>query len=171
MITITEAGSFGNEGYGANIQFTNLADFMRKLNLVADEYPKTTEKHLRNIGNLLKRKVSRNTPVGKTAEKYEVKWGRNAGKKRKSKTKLKNSWSGTIVGTSGSELEYQLRSKSKRYHLVERGHYLVFFGKHTNRFVQGKFFFKRTVEEFERSDIVEREMRKMFQEIQRRLEG
>ena len=167
MISITE--SFNEDG--ANIRFTNLADFMRRLNLVANEYPKTTEKHLRAIGNRLKRAARANTPVGKTDEKYKIKYGKNAGKMRRSKVKLKNTWSGKTVGTAGSELEYQLRSKSKRYHLVERGHYLVFMGKRTNRFVQGKFFFEKTVAEFERSDAIEREMRKMFQDIQRRLEG
>ena len=164
MITIPGGGS------GAEVRI-DFSEFLRKLNLVANEYPKTTEKHLRAIGNLLKRKVKANTPVGKTEEKYKIRWGKNAGKERKSKVKLKNTWSGKTVGTSGENLEYQLRSKSKRYHLVERGHYLVFMGKRTNRFVQGKFFFKRTVEEFERSDNVERQIKKMFQEIQRRLEG
>lgn len=169
MIDIRETS--GYRGNGADLRFTNLADFMRKLNLVANEYPKTSEKHLRAIGNQLKKAARKNTPVGKTADKYTVKYGKNAGKSRKSKIKLKNTWSGKTVGSAGENLEYQLRSKSKRYHLVERGHYLVFMGKRTNRFVQGKFFFEKTVMDFERSDAVEREMRKMFQEIQRRLEG
>ena len=159
------------DGDNAAIRFTNLADFMRKLNVVANEYPKTTEKHLRAIGNKLKKEARKNTPVGKTSEKYTVKYGKNAGKSRRSKIKLKNTWSGRTTGTSGSELEYQLRSKSKRYHLVERGHYLVFMGKRTNRFVQGKWFFEKTVQAFERSNAVEQEMQKMFKEIQRRLEG
>ena len=156
----------GRRSGGADVRFTNLADFLRKLNVVANEYPKTTEKHLRAIGNVLKRKVKANTPVGQTGEYYY-----KGNKKRKSKVKLRNTWSGKTVGTSGTDLEYQLRSKSKRYHLVERGHYLVFMGKRTNRFVQGKFFFKRTVEEFERSDTIERQMQKMFREIQKKLEG
>ena len=159
------------DGDSAWISFTNLQEFMQKLNLVANEYPKTSEKHLRAIGNQLKRAARKNTPVGKTSDKYKIKYGRNAGKSRRSKIKLKNTWSGRTVGSAGENLEYQLRSKSKRYHLVERGHYLVFMGKRTNRFVQGKFFFEKTVTEFERSDAVKREMRKMFQEIQRRLEG
>ena len=159
------------DGDSAGIRFTNLQDFMRKLNTVAKEYPKTTEKHLRAIGNVLKRKARANTPVGSTKDRYVIKHGKNAGKSRRSKVKLRNTWSGKTVGVSGDNLEYQLRSKSKRYHLVERGHYLVFMGKRTNRFVQGKFFFEKTVEEFERSDAIEQQMRKMFQEIQRKLEG
>lgn len=158
--------SFGGRGDGVDLHFVNLEDFMRKLNRVANEYPKTTEKHLRAIGNRLKRAAKANTPVGKTDE-----FIKKNGKQKKSKIKLKNAWSGKTVGASGASLEYQLRSKSKRYHLVERGHVKVIFGKRTAGFVQGKFFFKRTMEEFERSNAVEREMKKMFREIQKRLEG
>lgn len=158
--------SFGGRGDGVDLHFVNLEDFMRKLNRVANEYPKTTEKHLRAIGNRLKRAAKANTPVGKTDEFIFKR-----GKKRKSTVKLKNTWSGKTVGASGANLEYQLRSKSRRYHLVERGHAKVIFGKRTAGFVQGKFFFKRTMEEFERSNAVEQEMKKMFREIQKRLEG
>lgn len=158
--------SFGGRGDGVDLHFVNLEDFMRKLNRVANEYPKTTEKHLRAIGNRLKRAAKANTPVGKTDE-----FIKKSGKQKKSKIKLKNAWSGKTVGASGASLEYQLRSKSKRYHLVERGHVKVIFGKRTAGFVQGKFFFKRTMEEFERSNAVEREMKKLFREIQKRLEG
>lgn len=163
--------SFGGRSDGADLHFVNLEDFMRKLNRVANEYPKTAEKHLRAIGNLLKKQVREATPVGKTNEKYTIKWGKNAGKERKSKVKLKNTWTGKTVGTSGADLEYQLRSKSKRYHLVERGHVKVVFGKRTTGFVQGRFFFRDTKEKFERSNAVEQEMKKMFREIQKRLEG
>lgn len=157
---------FSGTNDGIDLHFVNLDEFMRKLNRVANEYPKTTEKHLRAIGNKLKKAAKANTPVGKTDE-----FIKKNGKQKKSKIKLKNAWSGKTVGTSGANLEYQLRSKSKRYHLVERGHFLVFMGKRTNKFVQGKFFFKRTMEEFERSNAVEREMKKMFSEIQKRLGG
>lgn len=154
------------EGHGANLRFINLSDFMRRLNIVANEYPKTAEKHLRAIGNKLKGKVRANTPDGKTADHYF-----KGNKRKKSKVKLKNTWTGKTVGTSGEDLEYQLRSKSKRYHLVERGHVKVIFGKRTAGFVQAKFFFAKTVEEFERSVAVGKEMNKMFREIQKRLEG
>lgn len=162
--------SFGGRGDGVDLHFVNLEDFMRKLNRVANEYPKTTEKHLRAIGNRLKKAAIANTPVGKTDEFMRFKRTKS-GKKKKNTAKLKNAWSGKTVGASGASLEYQLRSKSRRYHLVERGHVKVIFGKRTAGFVQGKFFFKRTMEEFERSNAVEREMKKMFREIQKRLEG
>lgn len=179
--------SFGGRSDGADLHFVNLEDFMRKLNRVANEYPKTTEKHLRAIGNLLKRQVIAATPVGKTGDRYGIKNDKgdivNTSEKtivndkgktvktRRSKVKLKNTWSGKTVGTSGADLEYQLRSKSKRYHLVERGHVKVVFGKRTTGFVQGRFFFRDTKEKFERSNAVEQEMKKMFREIQKRLEG
>ena len=159
-----------NTGDGVDI-YIDFASFRRKLDKVANEYPKTTEKHLRAIGNRLKKAVKENTPVGRTDEKYEIKWGKNAGKMRKRKVKMRNTWSGKTIGTSGANLEYQLRSKSKRYHLVERGHVKVFFGKRTRGFVQGRFFFAKTKAEFERSEAVEREIKKMFFEIQKRLEG
>ena len=88
MIDITEV--WDSDGNGANLRFTNLAEFMRKLNLVANEYPKTTEKHLRAVGNKLKTMARKNTPVGKTAERYIVKHGKHKGKSRRSKIKLKN---------------------------------------------------------------------------------
>ena len=154
----------GFDGDNATIRFTNMQEFLQRLNQVANEYPKTTEKHLRAVGNVLKRKVRAKTPDGSTKEYYF-----KSGKKKKSKSKLRNSWSSKIVGTSGEKLEYQLRSKSKRYHLVERGHMLVFMGHPTNRFVQGKWFFESAVTEFESGGYIDRQMQKLFDEIKRKL--
>ena len=170
MINISETS--GYQGSGANISFTNLDEFMESLQKVANDYPKTAERHLRAIGNQLRRAARANTPNGATSGSYDIKDEHgNKIKTRRSKRKLMNTWTGKIEGARGEDLEYKLRSKSKRYHLVERGHYLVFMGKKTYTFVQGKWFFKRTVEEFKSSDKVAREMEKFMNEIKQRIEA
>ena len=170
MININETS--GYQGSGANISFTNINEFMSKLNKVARDYPKTSEKYLRLIGNQLRKAAKKNTPDGATSGSYDIKDEHgNKIKTKRSKRKLMNTWTGKIEGARGEDLEYKLRSKSKRYHLVERGHYLVFMGKKTYTFVQGKWFFKRTVEEFKSSDKVAREMEKFMNEIKQRIEA
>ena len=170
MINIS--GTSGYQGQGANIHFTNLDEFMQRINEVAKNYPKTSEKYLRAIGNQLRKAAVKNTPDGATSDTYDIKDEHgNIIKTKKSKIKLKNRWAGKVVGARGEDLEYQLRSKSKRYHLVERGHYLVFMGKPTHTFLLGKWFFRRTVEEFKSSDKVAREMEKFMNHIKQRIEG
>ena len=76
---------FSGTNDGIDLHFVNLDEFMRKLNRVANEYPKTTEKHLRAIGNKLKKAAKANTPVGKTDE-----FIKKNGKQKKSKIKQSN---------------------------------------------------------------------------------
>lgn len=150
----------------ADITFHGVEEFMRKLKEIADKYPKTAEKHLRAVGNKLKRRAIENTPDGKTSATYT-----KNGKTRKSKTKLKNSWTAKVIGFRGHSLEYQLRSKSKRYHLVERGHIQKTPGGRITGFVQGRFFFKRTVEEFKSGNEIQKQMEKFMREVQRKAGG
>ncbi|MBP3722456.1 MAG: HK97 gp10 family phage protein [Selenomonadaceae bacterium] len=170
MIGISEIS--GYQGTGANVRFTNLDEFMQKINEVARDYPKTSEKYLRILGNRLRKAVINKTPDGATSGSYDIKDEHgNTIKTKKSKIKLKNTWAGKVVGARGEDLEYQLRSKSKRYHLVERGHYLVFMGKKTGRDVEGRWFFKKAVNEFKTSDQVNRVMEQFMNMIKKRIEA
>lgn len=145
------------------VRFEGYDEFVRRLEEIANDYPKLAEKHLRMIGNRLKRKVQAATPVGKTAETYTKR-----GKTRKSKTKLKNSWTAKVIGFRGHSLEYQLSSKSRRYHLVERGHTQTTPGGRVTGFTQGKFFFKKTVDEFKSGGEIKKQLEKFMREIQRK---
>lgn len=148
------------------VRFEGLDEFMERMKLIADQYPQTAEKHLRRVGAKLKKKVEENTPVGKTADTYT-----KSDKKRKSKVKLKNSWTAKVIGFKGHSLEYQLRSKSRRYHLVERGHVQKTPKGRITGFTQGKFFFKKAVEDFKSSGEVRKQLEKFMQEIQRKAGG
>lgn len=150
----------------ADITFHGAEEFMRKLKEIADAYPKEAEKHLRAVGNKLKKRAEENTPVGKTAATYTKR-----GKTRKSKTKLKNSWTAKVIGFRGHTLEYQLRSRSRRFHLVERGHIQKTPRGRVTGFTQGKFFFRRTVDEFKSGGEIRKQMEKFMREIQRKAGG
>ena len=150
----------------ADITFHGTEEFMQKLKQIADEYPKVAERHLRAVGNKLKKKAEENTPEGKTKATYTRK-----GKTRKNKTKLKNSWTAKVIGFRGHSLEYQLRSRSRRFHLVERGHVQKTPGGRVTGFTQGRFFFKRTVDEFTSGGEIRKQMEKFMREIQRKAGG
>lgn len=150
-----------------NLHFVNLDDFINKLLQVSQEYPDLSQKYLRRIGNTLKRAAIASSPVGKAPNQV---WDWKTRKFKTNRKKLKQSWTGKIVGSSGPESEYQLRSKAPHYHLVERGHMLEIKGKYKG-FVQGKYFFKRTVENFERSNEIRQELTKFMEEVKRKIEG
>lgn len=151
---------------GANLTFNGMEEFTQKLKLIADAYPKTSERYLRAAGNKLRKQAKANTPSGKTEETYT----KNE-KEHKSKIKLKNSWTAKVIGFRGHSLEYQLKSRSRRYHLVERGHVQVTPGGRVTGFTQGKFFFKRSVDEFEASGEIKKQMDKFMRAIKRKLGG
>lgn len=157
------------------IRFEGLDEFMRNIEAIADQYPQTAEKHLRRVGNRLRRKVIQNTPMGKTDEEYKKEVRHGFGNyevvKRRSKIKLKNSWTAKVVNFRGHSLAYQLRSKSRRFHLVERGHVKVTPGGQVRGFVQGRFFFKNAVDEFTSGGEIRKQMEKFMREIQRKAGG
>ena len=151
----------------ADLHFVNLDDFINKLIRVGEEYPDLSQKYLRRIGNTLKRSAIAASPVGKAPTQV---WDWRKQKNKTNRRKLKLSWTGKIVGSSGPELEYQLRSKAPHFHLVERGHILEIKGKYKG-FVQGKYFFKRTVGNFERSGEIRQELTKFMEEVKRKVEA
>lgn len=156
----------------ADITFRGTEEFMQKLKQIADEYPKVAERHLRAVGNKLKKRAEENTPVGKT-KKTKLKKNRRTGevKEVKNTTKLSQSYTAKVIGFRGHSLEYQLRSRSRRFHLVERGHVQKTPGGRVTGFTQGRFFFKRTVDEFTSGGEIKRQMEKFMREIQRKAGG
>lgn len=134
----------------ADFYFENLDEFKDKLNQVVEEYTETAEKHLKRAGNKLKKLAKENTPVGETG-------------------KLSKSWNGKITGISTDEIQYELKNKSKVYHLVERGHVQKDRKGNTIGFTQGKHFFDKTMQEFQNSDAMQEELQKFFDEIKNKL--
>jgi hypothetical protein len=135
----------------ADFYFENLDEFQQKLNSVVNEYTETAEKHLKRAGNKLKKLAKENSPIGETG-------------------KLSKSWNGKITGISTDEIQYELKNKSKVYHLVERGHIQKDRKDNTIGFVQGKRFFDATMQEFEKSDVMKEELQKFFDDVKKKLD-
>ena len=135
----------------AEFYFENLDEFRDKLDSVVEEYTETAEKHLKRAGNKLKKLAKENSPIGETG-------------------KLAKSWNGKITGLSTDEIQYELKNKSKVYHLVERGHVQKDHKGNAIGFVQGKHFFDATMQEFENSDVMQTELEKFFNDIKKKLD-
>ena len=116
---------------------------------LCDVYLDTAEKHLKKAGNKLKSTAKNNTPDSGFDHKK----------------KLKDSWRGEIQGYGANDLEYQLRNTAPHYHLVERGHKQVGRDGKTKGFVQGKFFLEQSVQEFNSSGEMEKEIEKLASEL------
>ena len=129
---------------------------------VINEYPGTAEKYLRKTGNKLKNTAKAATPVGD---------GMYRGKKVKH---MKDRWKAEVKGTSGTDLEYQLRSTAPHFHLVERGHVQTTpSGKYPangHGYVQGKYFFERSEKEWEASGDLEKNFDKMVGDFKKKVE-
>lgn len=136
--------------------------FDKDIRETINEYPGTAEKYLRKTGNKLWRMAKKATPVGP---------GMYRGRKTKH---MKDMWRHTVVGTSGTELEYQLRSTAPHFHLVERGHQMVTpSGKYPangHGFVQGTHFFEKTEMEWEASGDMEKQFEKLVDDLKKKVE-
>ena len=147
-----------------DIRFENFDEFVRRLQDVGREFPKTTEKYLRRTGNKLKSEAKKNSPVGKSENRIT----RN-GKSRVNKRKLKNSWTSQVKFDTLTQ-EYRLRSRAPHYHLVERGHNLIVRGRDKGH-RPGKRFFQRTAENFSSGGELRRQMESFMNEIRSKIEG
>lgn len=138
-----------------DLEFHGMDEFKAKLTQISDEYADTSEKHLNKAGNKLKKMAKENSPLDTDPKK---------------KKHIQKSWKSTIVGMSGSELEYQLRNVAPHYHLVENGHAMVTHNGRVIGFVQGSHFFDRCVKEYEASGEVSKEFEKYMKDIAKKLE-
>lgn len=143
----------------AELEFEGLDEFRLKLSQVAEVFPKASEKHLTAAGNKLKKEAEQNTPIGHTDLS-----------KRACKKHMAERWSKEIKGYTGQDLEYQLKNKSPAYHLIERGHVQVSHSGKIQGFTQGKFFFNKTVKEFQANGEIEKEMEKFMKDVKKRLD-
>ena len=136
------------------IEFRGMEEFLAKLNQVANEYADTSEKHLRKVGNKLKKNAKQNSPDSGIEHKH----------------KLKNEWHSKVKGLQGKDLEYQLRNSSPHYHLVEHGHVQKTKSGRVTGFTQGSHFFQAVVNDFKNSGEVEKEMKKYMNDIKKKLD-
>lgn len=127
-------------------------DFKRNLNEVLETYTDTSEKHLKRIGNKLKKTAKDRTP----SSPYEH------------RKKLKKSWKSKVEGLE--DLEYKLRNASPHYHLVERGHVQKTPGGRVTGFVQGRHFFDLAFKEFEQSGFTEKEIERFMKDTKKKVE-
>ena len=138
----------------SDIEFRGMDEFIGKLNQVANEYADTSEKHLRKVGNKLKKNAKEKSPDSGIEHKH----------------KLKNEWHSKVKGLQGKDLEYQLRNSSPHYHLVEHGHVQKTKSGRVTGFTQGSHFFQQTVNDFQNSGEVEKEMKKFMNDVKRKLD-
>ena len=86
--------------------FEGLDDFKQQLTEVANEFPGTCEKHLRRVGNKMKKELKEASP--------------DSG--HDTKKKLNKSWKSEVQGYTGEDLQMNIWSNSPHFHLVDRGH-------------------------------------------------
>lgn len=129
-------------------------DFKRNLTEVLETYTDTSEKHLKRIGNKLKKTAKERTP----SSPYEH------------RKKLKKSWRSKVEGLDGNDLEYKLRNASPHYHLVERGHVQKTPGGRVTGFVQGRHFFDAAFKEFEQSGFTAKEIERFMKDTKKKVE-
>ena len=146
----------------SEFEFTNLEEFKNKLNLVCEEYTDTAEKHLKKCGNKLKKMAQENSP----SDGIE-----HTSKKGKKIKPLNKSWKGKITGIKTNEIQYELKSTARHYHLVERGHVQKTPSGRVTGFTQGKHFFEKTVQEFNNSGEIEKELNKFMDDIKKKIGG
>lgn len=145
----------------SDFEFTNIEEFINSIDNVMKEFPKLSEKHLRKMGNVLKKNAQDATPIGK--DNYSNIPDKKEQKKAENKH-MKKRWRGKITGV-GTKIQYELRNTSPAYHLVERGHVLKSKKGKVLGYVQGKHFFEKTEKEFEASNTIDNEMNKFFNDI------
>jgi HK97 gp10 family phage protein len=138
----------------SDIEFRGMDEFIGKLSQVANEYADTTEKHLRKVGNKLKKDAKEKSPDSGVNHKH----------------KIKDEWHSKVEGLQGKDLEYQLRNSAPHYHLVERGHVQKTKSGKIVGFTQGKHFFQQTVNDFQNSGEVEKEMEKFMKDVKKKLD-
>lgn len=120
----------------------------------ARQYPAEVEKHLKKLGDGLKKQAIANTP--------------DSGHKHPHK--LNKSWRSKIEGMTTDTLEYQLSNAAGHFPFVERGRRLVTKKGRAIGYVQGTHFFEKTCDAYQASDEVGKEMDRFVGEIKRKIE-
>lgn len=157
-------------------EFKDLDDFKEQLAEVASEYPLTCEKHLKKIAKEFKNELKEKSPdhrdvdevLNKTIKKG-YKGDTNKLRKKIAGTKLKNMWHTSIKGCTGQDLELEVFTKSKVFHLVDRGHEKKSHkGKYLG-FKDGTHFFEKVSQDIEHKT-VPKEIDKLYSDIKRKIE-
>lgn len=131
-----------------------LEDITKDIVEAANEFPGTAEKHLRRVGNKMKKMLK----------------DASSDSGYKHKKKLKDSWKSEVVGYNGAELRYDIGSESPHFHLVEYGHRQVTRSGVFLRFVPGTHFLEKTAQEVEKN-VAPVEMDKFFKDITKKIGG
>lgn len=131
-----------------------MEDFAKDITEIANQFPGTAEKHLRRVGNKMKKMLKDASP--------------DSGYKHKKK--LKDSWHSEVIGYNGEDLKYNIWSESPHFHLVERGHRQITRTGVFLRFVPGSHFLEKTAQEVEKN-VSPAEMEKFFKDISKKIGG
>lgn len=134
------------------LDFSQLGEFNQQLKELANSYPGTCEKHLKKVGNKLKKILKEKSPDG--------------GKEHRGK--LNSSWKSEVKGYNGEDLQMDIWSTSPHFHLVDRGHIQKTPSGKTTGFVQGKHFLAAAVQEIE-SDVLPKEIESLFKDISKKM--
>ena len=137
-----------NDGFN----FDGLDDFMQQLTDVGNQFPGTCEKHLKRVGNKMKKELKEVSP--------------DSGKDHKGK--LNKSWKSEVKGYTGEELQMDIWSTSPHFHLVDRGHVVKTPSGKVVGFVQGKHFLEKTSQHID-ADVLPEEMEKLYKDISKKL--
>ena len=132
--------------------FEGLDDFKQQLTEVANEFPGTCEKHLRRVGNKMKKELKEASP--------------DSG--HDTKKKLNKSWKSEVQGYTGEDLQMNIWSNSPHFHLVDRGHVQKTKSGKVVGFVQGTHFLEKTAQHME-SEVLPEEMEKLYKDISKKL--
>lgn len=131
-----------------------LEDLTKDIAETANQFPGTAEKHLRRVGNKMKKMLKEASP--------------DSG--HDTKKKLSKSWKSEVIGYNGQELQYNIWSTSPHFHLVERGHRQVTRSGVFLRFTPGTHFLEKTAQEVEKN-VAPAEMEKFFKDITKKIGG
>lgn len=128
----------------------DMQEFIAKLNHVQNKYPSQAEDALRKGARSMVKALKNNSP--------------DSG--RSHKNKLKNSWRMEVEGTTGNDLQANIRSKAPHFHLVDRGHVKKNRSGKVVGYVPGAHFLQKTIDS-DGKDI----QRKMGEQLLKKLKG
>ncbi len=128
----------------------DIQEFIAKLNRAQNEYPSQAEDALRKGARSMVKALKNNSP--------------DSG--RSHRNKLKNSWRMEVEGTTGNDLQANIRSKAPHFHLVDRGHVKKNRSGKVVGYVPGVHFLQKTIDS-DGKDI----QRKMGEQLLKKLKG
>lgn len=113
------------------IDFQGLGEFQDKINTIIRDYPYEAEELLTKSANSFRNEVKKRTPIGKDTEYTKKKYGA----KRK---KLHQRYKVKKPEGYGRSIHVDFYSTAPHYHLIERGHRIVYRNRAGEKIDTGK---------------------------------